>query len=197
MEIDRARAGRGVSASPISTPMSALRGLQWTGQPLGDVHLTAASEGPVLRAHLDPTRRLRRAGRWRVAPGRRLSRQRHGRFFQPGFRPIARLDGAFASASAAARFAGSAEGQLRIDGPALKPQLMKAELRISKFEIGPAPDAGLPSRRAGSPQLRPPGGHHGQLRRHRGERPPGRAVVRFRPSPASCRSIGRARWIFA
>jgi translocation and assembly module TamB len=48
-------------------------------------------------------------------------------------------------ASAASRFAGSAEGQLRIDGPALKPQLMKAELRISKFEIGPAPDAGLPT----------------------------------------------------
>jgi translocation and assembly module TamB len=49
------------------------------------------------------------------------------------------------AASAASRFAGSAEGQLRIDGPALKPQLLKAELRISKFEIGPAPDASLPT----------------------------------------------------
>jgi translocation and assembly module TamB len=48
-------------------------------------------------------------------------------------------------ASAASRFAGSAEGQLRIDGPALEPQLMKAELRISKFAIGPAPDAGVPT----------------------------------------------------
>jgi translocation and assembly module TamB len=49
------------------------------------------------------------------------------------------------AASAASRFAGSAEGQLRIDGPALKPQLLKAEVRITKFEIGPAPDASLPT----------------------------------------------------
>jgi translocation and assembly module TamB len=122
-----------------------LRGLQWTGQPLGDVHLTAASEGSVLRAHLDSDladSTVRGDGEWRL----------EGDY--PGSATVAFSSLDFArlrvwmtpsAASAASRFAGSAEGQLRIDGPALKPQLMKAELRISKFEIGPAPNAGLPT----------------------------------------------------
>jgi translocation and assembly module TamB len=122
-----------------------LRGLQWTGQPLGDMHLTAASEGPVLRAHLESDladSAVRGDGEWHL----------EGDY--PGSATIAFSSLDFARlrvwmapsvASAAARFAGSAEGQLRIDGPALKPQLMKAELRISKFEVGPAPDAGLPT----------------------------------------------------
>jgi translocation and assembly module TamB len=122
-----------------------LRGLQWTGEPLRDVHLTANSEGPVLRAHLDSDvadSTVRGDGEWRL----------EGDY--PGSATIAfsSLDLARmrvwmppSVASTASRFAGSAEGQLRIDGPALKPQLLKAELRISKFEIGPAPDAGLPT----------------------------------------------------
>ena len=44
------------------------------------------------------------------------------------------------------RLAGSAEGELRLDGPALKPQSMKAELRIPKLEIGPAPGSVAPAR---------------------------------------------------
>jgi translocation and assembly module TamB len=122
-----------------------LRGLEWTGQPLGDVHLTAASEGPVLRARLESDladSAIRGQGEWRL----------EGDY--PGSATIAFSSLDFARvrvwmapslASAAARFAGSAEGQLRIDGPALKPQLLKAELRIAKFEIGPAPGAGLPT----------------------------------------------------
>ncbi|MGA9627112.1 MAG: translocation/assembly module TamB domain-containing protein, partial [Bryobacteraceae bacterium] len=122
-----------------------LRGLQWTGEPLRDVHLTANSEGPVLRAHLDSDvadSTVRGDGEWRL----------EGDY--PGSATIAfssldlarmRVWMAPSAASAVSRFAGSAEGQLRIDGPALKPQLMKAELRISKFEIGPAPGAGLPA----------------------------------------------------
>jgi translocation and assembly module TamB len=122
-----------------------LHGLHWTGQSLGDAHLTANSEGPVLRAHLDSDLAdsvVRGDGEWRL----------EGDY--PGSATIAfsKLD--FARLrdwlvplnwGASSRFAGSAEGQLRIDGPALKPQMMKAELRISKFEIGPAPDAGLPA----------------------------------------------------
>jgi translocation and assembly module TamB len=122
-----------------------LRGLQWTGEPLRDIHLTANSEGPVLRAHLESDladSTVRGDGEWRL----------EGDY--PGSATVAfsSLDLARlrvwmgpSAASAASRFAGSAEGQLRIDGPALEPQLMKAELRISKFEIGPAPDAGLPT----------------------------------------------------
>jgi translocation and assembly module TamB len=122
-----------------------LRGLEWTGQPLGDVHLTAASEGPVVRAHLDSDladSTVRGEGQWRLEgdyPGSATVT-----FSSLDFARL-RVWMAPSLASAAARFAGSAEGQLRIDGPALKPQLMKAELRISKFEIGPAPDAGLPT----------------------------------------------------
>ncbi|MGA2725564.1 MAG: translocation/assembly module TamB domain-containing protein [Bryobacteraceae bacterium] len=122
-----------------------LRGLQWTGEPLRDIHLTANSDGPVLRAHLDSgvaDSTVRGDGEWRL----------EGDY--PGSATVSfssldlarlRVWMAPSVASAASRFAGSAEGQLRIDGPALKPQLMKAELRISKFEIGPAPDAGLPT----------------------------------------------------
>jgi len=122
-----------------------LRGLQWTGEPLRDIHLTANSEGPVLRAHLESDladSTVRGDGEWRL----------EGDY--PGSATIAfssldlarlRLWMAPSAATAASRFAGSAEGQLRIDGPALKPQLLKAELRISKLEIGPAPDAGLPT----------------------------------------------------
>jgi translocation and assembly module TamB len=122
-----------------------LRGLQWTGEPLRDVHLTANSEGPALRAHLDSgvaDSTVRGDGEWRLEgdyPGSAtvsfssLDLARLRVWMPPSV------------ASTASRFAGSAEGQLRIDGPALKPQLLKAELRISKFEIGPAPDAGLPT----------------------------------------------------
>jgi translocation and assembly module TamB len=122
-----------------------LRGLQWGGQPLGDVHLTAASEGPVLRAHLESdlaSSAVRGEGEWRLVgdyPGSATVT-----FSSLDFARL-RVWMAPSTASAASRFAGSAEGQLRIDGPALKPQLMKAELRITKFEIGPAPDAGLPT----------------------------------------------------
>jgi translocation and assembly module TamB len=41
--------------------------------------------------------------------------------------------------SAADRVAGSAEGELRLSGPAMKPASMKAELHIPKLEIFPAP----------------------------------------------------------
>ena len=34
---------------------------------------------------------------------------------------------------------------MRIEGPALKPEALKAELRLPKVEIGPAPGAGLPA----------------------------------------------------
>jgi translocation and assembly module TamB len=122
-----------------------LRGLQWTGQPLGDVHLTANSEGPVLRAHLDSDladSAVRGDGEWRLEgdyPGSATVT-----FSSLDFARL-RVWMAPSAASAASRFAGSAEGQLRIDGPALKPQLLKAEMRITKFEIGPAPDASLPT----------------------------------------------------
>ncbi|MGA2268036.1 MAG: translocation/assembly module TamB domain-containing protein [Bryobacteraceae bacterium] len=135
---------RGFRVSDLHADVS-LHGLHWTGQSLGDAHLTANSEGPVLRAHLDSDladSAIRGDGEWRL----------EGDY--PGSATIAfsKLDFARlrdwlapSNWGASSRFGGSAEGQLRIDGPALKPQMMKAELRVSKFEIGPAPDAGLPA----------------------------------------------------
>ena len=135
---------RGFRISGLHTDVW-LRRLQWTGELLRDVHLTANSEGPVLRAHLDSDladSTVRGDGEWRL----------EGDY--PGSATVAfsgldlarlRVWMAPSLASAASRFAGSVEGQLRINGPALTPQLLKAELRISKFEIGPAPGAGLPA----------------------------------------------------
>jgi translocation and assembly module TamB len=40
------------------------------------------------------------------------------------------------------QFTGFAEGELQIEGPALKPGLLKAELRIPTLEIGPGPGIG-------------------------------------------------------
>jgi translocation and assembly module TamB len=145
VELGPARNGQpGFRVTDLHADVS-LHGLQWTGQPLGDLHLTASSEGPVLRARLESdlaNSAIRGEGEWRLEgdyPGSATV----------GFSSLefARLRDWMtpSAASAASRFAGSAEGQLRIDGPALEPQLMKAELRVSKFEIGPAPDAGLPT----------------------------------------------------
>jgi translocation and assembly module TamB len=145
VELGPARNGRqGFRISDLHADVS-LHGLQWTGQPLGDAHLTASSQGAVLRARLESdlaNSAIRGDGEWRL----------EGDY--PGSATVAFSSLDFARlrdwmppsvASAASRFAGSAEGQLRIDGPALEPQLMKAELRISKFAIGPAPDAGVPT----------------------------------------------------
>jgi translocation and assembly module TamB len=145
VELGPARNGQqGFRISDLHADIS-LHGLQWTGLPLGDAHLTASSQGPLLRLRLESdmaNSAIRGDGEWRL----------EGDY--PGSATIAFSSLDFARlrdwmppsvASAASRFAGSAEGQLRIDGPALKPQLMKAELRLSKFEIGPAPDAGLPA----------------------------------------------------
>src|SRR5207248_658499 len=49
------------------------------------------------------------------------------------------------SSGAPERFAGSAEGELRITGALLKPQAARAELRIPKFELAPAPSSGIPA----------------------------------------------------
>ena len=45
---------------------------------------------------------------------------------------------------------GFAEGGLRIDGPALRPRDLKAELQIPKFEFGPVPGA-IPLRTGAAP----------------------------------------------
>ena len=120
-------------------------GLQLPGQPVGSAHLTANSEGTTLRAHLESDfagSQIRGDGQWRLEDD------------DPGTATIAfsRLDlaqlgswSARPGTASSAPFVGSADGTLRIDGPALRPREIKAELSIPSFELHPAPRAGVPA----------------------------------------------------
>ena len=120
-------------------------GMQMSDQALGDVHVTVSSQNNILRAHLESNAansQVRGDGEWRLVGD------------YPGSATITftgldlvKLRAWLDPATAAARspFVGSAEGQLRIEGPALQPQALKAELRIPKFEFGPEPDSALPA----------------------------------------------------
>jgi translocation and assembly module TamB len=121
----------------------AAKDVQLEGQPLGDAHLTANSQGTTLRAHLDSTVAgsvVKGDSEWRL----------DGDY--PGVATVsfsqvdlARLKPWLATApgAAAPRFAGSMEGSLRIEGPALNWRAMKAELRIPRFQLGPAPEVDI------------------------------------------------------
>jgi translocation and assembly module TamB len=121
----------------------AAKDVQLEGQPLGDAHLTASSQGTTLRAHLDSTVAgsvVKGDGEWRL----------DGEY--PGVATVsfsevdlARLKPWLATApgEAAPRFAGSMEGSLRVEGPALNWRAMKAELRIPRFQLGPAPEVDI------------------------------------------------------
>jgi len=119
----------------------AARGLRLSGQSVGDAHLEARSQGPVLETRLEAGfagSNIQGSGQWRL----------EGDYPGSAVITFSRLDFAqlrdwLAPAQAADRFAGFAEGQLRVEGPALKPELLKAELRLPKVEIGPSPAAGI------------------------------------------------------
>jgi translocation and assembly module TamB len=121
----------------------AAKNVQLEGQPLGDAHLTANSQGTALRAHLESTVAgsvVTGDGEWRL----------DGDY--PGVATVsfsqvdlARLKPWLTTAQGAgtAQFAGSVEGSLRIEGPALNWRAMKAELRIPRFQLGPAPEVDI------------------------------------------------------
>jgi translocation and assembly module TamB len=118
--------------------------LQISEQALGDAHLTVSSQGNVLRAHLESNAAnsdVRGDGEWRLEgdyPGSAT--------ITLGKLDLAQLRAWLEPKAAVSPgpFIGSAEGELRIDGPLLQLQALKAELRIPKFEFGPAPDSTLP-----------------------------------------------------
>jgi translocation and assembly module TamB len=121
------------------------QGLQLTGQPLGDLHLTVNSQGQELRAHLDAAvaqSTIKGDGTWKLEED------------YPGTATIAfsRVDFAALrdwvlpkSTATPLPFTGFAEGQLRIEGDLLKPQANRAELRIPTLEIAEAVTAPRPA----------------------------------------------------
>jgi translocation and assembly module TamB len=130
------------------------RDVQLAGKPLGDAHLTAKSEGPLLRVNVDST----------IANSMVKGQ---GEFHLEGDYPgtaslrFSRLDLADlrnwlapAGQQTAAPFQGFAEGEVRLDGPARNPYQMRALLRIESLELGRVRAAGLLPNRAGiTPQF--------------------------------------------
>jgi len=131
------------------------RGLELTGQTLGNAHLSANSEGQVLRASFESdfaNSAIRGQGEWRLEgdnPGSATVT-----FSRVDFAQI-RAWLAPSKAGEPVPFTGSAEGELRIEGPAMKPAALKAELRIPKLEIGPPPAGAF-----GSSNLKGPPGSY-------------------------------------
>ena len=115
--------------------------LQLAGGELGNVRLTAETEGSALRAHLESDfadSSIVGDGQWRLAedcPGSATIR-----FTKVD---LAQLRAWLAPAGSLAGLAGAAEASLRLDGPALNPRALTAELRITRLEIAPAASTGL------------------------------------------------------
>jgi translocation and assembly module TamB len=117
-------------------------GLQLAGQPLGDANLTANTQGNVLRVDLNSDfadAMVQGQGEWRL----------EGNY--PGSAKISfsRIDllqlrhwVASTNSALPADLTGFAEGELRVDGPALEPRLLKAEVRLPRLEIGPLRNSG-------------------------------------------------------
>jgi translocation and assembly module TamB len=110
-------------------------GLRLGDQPFGDVRLTANSQNGSLRGHLESNfanSAIQGDGQWQLTgdyPGSatiRFSKLDFAQLYSwlsPGAQPP--------------DFSGAAEGSVRIDGNALKPATLTAELNIPKFEIAP------------------------------------------------------------
>jgi translocation and assembly module TamB len=125
-------------------------GLQLSGRTLGDAHLTATSQGSTLRAHLDTGfngSAIRGDGEWRM----------EGDYPGNAAVTFTKLDLAGlrewmspSSSQAPSPVSGFAEGEIHLNGPALKPDLMQADVRIPSLEIRPvSTSSGLVLRNSG------------------------------------------------
>jgi translocation and assembly module TamB len=112
------------------------KGVQFEGQPVGDAHLVANSQGNTLRAHLDSTiagSAVTGNGEWRLDgdyPGSAT--------VQFSKVDLARLKDWLSPGATPADFTGFAEGELRIEGPAQRWQANRAELRIRQLQLSAA-----------------------------------------------------------
>lgn len=115
--------------------------LRLNGQPFGNAHLTANSQNGGLHAHLDSNFAnsvIQGDGQWQLTgdyPGSAVVN-----FSKLDFNQL--HDWLAPGAPSSANFIGSAEGELHVEGSALKPETLKAELRIPKFQITPIEQIG-------------------------------------------------------
>jgi translocation and assembly module TamB len=125
----------GYRIEDLHANISAL-GLKLGPQPFGDVRLTANSESGALHAHLDSNfanSSIQGDGEWQLRgdyPGGATIRFSKLDFGQ--------LNAWLSPGSGSPDYVGAAEGSLRIDGSALKPAAMTAELNIPTFRVAPA-----------------------------------------------------------
>ena len=138
-DIDLATARNGTMVFRIANLNAdlAARGLELDGQALGDAHLTAKSQNAVLHAQLESNfanSAIKGEGQWRLEgnyPGNATVT-----FSRLDF---ARLRGWISpDQTSADNLTGFAEGELRMEGPALQADAIKSELRVAAFEISAA-----------------------------------------------------------
>jgi translocation and assembly module TamB len=126
----------------------AAHGLQLNGQAVGNLQLTAKSQGPLLSAHMQSdfaASSIEGDGQWRL----------EGDYPGSATVTFSKLDFAQlrswllpAGSSVAADLGGSAAGSIDLKGPALRPEAIEAELRVPELELDLAP-ANLTLRNAG------------------------------------------------
>lgn len=116
------------------------KGLRIKDQQLRDATLTAATKGSELTAHFDSELAgsvIEGDGKWSLTDDYAGSAQLRFKRLD-----LERLRGWLRGRQAPGgiQIAGSAEGTLTITGPAIKPDLWKAQLRVPSLEIGPGAD---------------------------------------------------------
>jgi translocation and assembly module TamB len=121
-------------------------GLEYEGKAIGNARITATSDGRTLRASLDAglvESTIHGEGSWQLQgdyPGNanvqfaRLNIARLGNFISPRKTP------------GPAPYEGSADGQVSLDGPALRPEQIKARLSVASLQLAPASE-GAPANR--------------------------------------------------
>ncbi len=131
-------AGRiGLRVEDLHATVSAL-GLKLDQQPFGDIRLTANSQAGILHTHLDSNfanSSIQGDGQWQLTgdyPGSTT--------IQFSKLDFGQLRTWLTAAAGAPAFAGAAEGTLHVQGEALKPASMTAELNIPTFRIAPPKD---------------------------------------------------------
>lgn len=135
--VSKSRTGQ-VTVLPVNlTADIAGRGIRMNQKPVGDVHLTAATEGALLGAKLEAQVAgsvIRGEGHWKLAgdyPG--SAEMNFSQFDLTALRQWVAQPGPPWTAIALA------EGRLTISGPAFQPGAWTAALEISRVEITPLP----------------------------------------------------------